>query len=67
MYILCYICSYVISVQGMAIVYGQCFEEIGPFNDTSFMVRKLEEVRNVNPSNQDPLNMYSGTPLIRTP
>ena len=51
----------------MAIVYGLCFEEIGPFNDTSFMVRKLEEVCHVNLSNQDPLNMYSGPPLIRTP
>lgn len=31
-------------LQAMAIVYGQCYDEIGPFNDTSFMVRKLEEV-----------------------
>ena len=30
--------------QAMAIVYGQCHEEIGVFNDTSFVVRKLEEV-----------------------
>ena len=30
--------------QAMAIVYGRCYEEIGPFNDTAFMVRKLEEV-----------------------
>lgn len=30
-------------LQAMAIVYGRCFEEIGPFNDTAFMVHKLEE------------------------
>lgn len=35
----------VFALQAMAIVYGQCYEEIGPFNDTAFMVRKLEEVR----------------------
>ena len=28
-------------LQAMAIVYGQCYEEIGPFNDTEFVVRKL--------------------------
>ncbi len=31
-------------LQAMAIVYGQCYEEIGPFNDTEFVVRKLEQV-----------------------
>ncbi|XP_019858666.1 PREDICTED: dnaJ homolog subfamily C member 13 [Amphimedon queenslandica] len=29
-------------LQAMAIVYGQCYEEIGPFNDTPFIVHKLE-------------------------
>ncbi|CAI8017294.1 DnaJ homolog subfamily C member 13 [Geodia barretti] len=33
-------------LQAMAIVYGRCHEEIGPFNDTAFMVRKLEECEN---------------------
>ena len=28
-------------LQAMAIVYGQCYEEIGPFNDTEFIVRKM--------------------------
>ena len=28
------------TVQAMAIVYGQCYEEIGHFNDTAFMVCK---------------------------
>ena len=28
----------------MAIVYGQCHEQIGPFNDTQFMVRLLQKV-----------------------
>ena len=32
-------------LQAMAIVYGQCHEEIGPFNDTPFIVHKLERVR----------------------
>ena len=31
-------------LQAMAIVYGQCYEEIGPFNDTEFVARKLEQV-----------------------
>lgn len=31
-------------LQAMAIVYGQCYEEIGPFNDTPFIVHKLERV-----------------------
>ena len=31
-------------LQAMAIVYGQCHEEIGPFNDTPFIVHKLERV-----------------------
>ena len=31
-------------LQAMAIVYGQCYEEIGSFNDTEFVVRKLEQV-----------------------
>lgn len=31
-------------LQAMAIVYGQCYEEIGPFNDTPFIVHKLEKV-----------------------
>ena len=30
--------------QAMAKVYGQCYEEIEVFNDTAFMVHKLEEV-----------------------
>lgn len=36
--------AHYIMFQAMAIVYGRCFEEIGPFNDTAFMVHKLEEV-----------------------
>lgn len=31
-------------LQAMAIVYGQCYDEIGSFNDTEFVVRKLEQV-----------------------
>ena len=31
-------------LQAMAIVYGQCYEEIGPFNDTTFIVHKLQKV-----------------------
>ena len=31
-------------LQAMAIVYGACFEEIGPFNDTEFIIKKLEQV-----------------------
>lgn len=31
-------------LQAMAIVYGQCYEEIGPFNDTEFIVRKMAVV-----------------------
>ena len=29
-------------LQAMAIVYGQCYDEIGAFHDTEFIVRKLE-------------------------
>ena len=31
-------------LQAMAIVYGQCYEEIGAFNDTPFIVHKLAKV-----------------------
>ena len=31
-------------LQAMAIVYGQCYEDIGPFNDTPFIVHKLDRV-----------------------
>lgn len=31
-------------LQAMAIVYGQCWEEIGAFNDTKYMVYRLIEV-----------------------
>ena len=31
-------------LQAMAIVYGQCWEEIGAFNDTKYMVYRLTEV-----------------------
>ena len=31
-------------LQAMAIVYGNCFEEIGPFNDTEYIMRKMELV-----------------------
>ena len=34
-------------LQAMAIVYGNCFEEIGPFNDTAYIMTKMEEVRTV--------------------
>ena len=34
-------------LQAMAIVYGQCYEEIGPFNDTPFIVHKLEKVHSI--------------------
>eukprot|EP00731_Ephydatia_muelleri_P020259 Em0012g1084a len=30
-------------LQAMAIVYGQCYQEIGPFNDTPFMMHKLDQ------------------------
>lgn len=30
-------------LQAMAIVYGQCYEEIGPFNDTTFIAHKLQK------------------------
>lgn len=32
-------------LQAMAIVYGNCYEEIGPFNDTEYIMRKMEQVR----------------------
>ena len=32
-------------LQAMAIVYGQCYEEIGAFHDTEYIVRKLNLVR----------------------
>ena len=31
-------------LQAMAIVYGQCYQEIGAFNDTPFMMHKLDQV-----------------------
>lgn len=44
-------------LQAMAIVYGQCYEEIGPFNDTPFIVHKLEKVCGIR----------TNLPLILTP
>lgn len=32
-------------LQAMAIVYGSCYEEIGAFNDTEYIMRKMEQVR----------------------
>lgn len=32
-------------LQALAIVYGRCYEEIGPFSDTKYMVGMLERVR----------------------
>jgi len=29
----------------MAVVYGRCYDEIGPFNDTKYIVGMLERVR----------------------
>ncbi len=34
-------------LQAMAIVYGNCYEEIGPFNDTEYIMTKMEEVGHV--------------------
>lgn len=31
-------------LQALAIVYGKCFEEIGPFTDTKFIVGMLDRV-----------------------
>jgi len=28
----------------MAVVYGRCYDEIGPFNDTKYIVGMLERV-----------------------
>ena len=35
-------------LQAMAIVYGQCYEEIGAFNDTRYMVYRLMEVNTLS-------------------
>ena len=32
-------------LQAMTIVYGRCYEEIGAFNDTKYIVGMLERVR----------------------
>lgn len=32
-------------LQALAIVYGRCHEEIGPFSDTKYIVGMLERVR----------------------
>lgn len=33
-------------LHAMAIVYGRCWEELGPFEDTSYIIRLLEKSRN---------------------
>ena len=35
-------------LQAMAIVYGNYYDEIGSFHDTEFVVRKLEQVCQIN-------------------
>jgi DnaJ family protein C protein 13 len=32
-------------LQALAIVYGRCHEEIGPFTDTRYIIGMLERVR----------------------
>lgn len=31
-------------LQAMAIVYGNCYDEIGPFNDTEYIMKKMSHV-----------------------
>ena len=33
-----------VCLQAMSVVYGRCYDEIGPFNDTKYIVGMLERV-----------------------
>ena len=59
-------------LQAMAIVYGQCYQEIGPFNDTPFMMHKLDQVGNqtwwlCDSTHFFPHTMYPNFPTTPTP
>jgi len=39
-------------LQAMTVIYGQYFEEIGPFSDTKYILVKLEKVSKVLTNNK---------------